>query len=125
MVLWCISGSSSCDYHIGCQFNSGIGPWCAEVFTSITNGGEDLGTRGANTSIELTANMVVTEEDPDMHHKTMEGQPARDCAADHPKWRKLKSLAYTFLTVKPNSIAYNAIRQIEKCQLRCGLCTTG
>ena len=60
-----------------------------------------------------------------MHHKTMEGQPARDCAADHPKWRKLKSLAYTFLTVKPNSIAYNAIRQIEKCQLRCGLCTTG
>src|SRR5258708_18804606 len=59
--------------------------------TSITNGGEDLSTPGANTTIELTANMVVTEEDPDMHHKTMEGQPARDCAADHPKWRKLKA----------------------------------
>ena len=93
--------------------------------TSITNGGEDLGTPGADTTIELTDNTVVTEEDPYMHRKTMEGRPARDCAADHPKWRKSKSLAYTFLTVEPNSIAYNAIGQIEKCRLRCGLCITG
>ena len=96
-------------------------PSRATASTASDDAGEDLEPAEKENPLEMP-DKATRKADYD-HRKGFAcyGRPGQSCAADHPRWKASKALAYTFLTYK--DCQYDEQGHLTACHLYCAWCS--